>query len=50
LFQRRAALEIEVDELRLRKPLMPPADYAREFERVMIDLARVSREIRQKRS
>lgn len=50
LFQRRAALEVQVDDLRLRKPLMPPEEYAREFERVMIELARVSREIRRKKS
>ncbi len=50
LLQRRAALEAEVDELRARKPLMPAADYAAEFERLMIDLARVSRDIRRRKS
>jgi hypothetical protein len=50
LLQRRAALEAEVDELRTRKPLMPAGDYAAEFERLMIDLARVSREIRRRKS
>jgi hypothetical protein len=50
LLQRRAALEAEVDELRARKQLMPAADYATEFERLMIDLARVSREIRRRKS
>ena len=50
LFQRRAALEAQVDELRARKPLMSADEYAKEFERVMIDLARVSREIRKKKS
>jgi hypothetical protein len=50
LLQRRAALEVQVDDLRARKPLMAPEEYAREFERVMIDLARVSREIRRKKS
>jgi hypothetical protein len=50
LLQRRASLEAEVDELRTRKPLMPAADYAAEFERLMIDLARVSREIRRRKS
>jgi hypothetical protein len=50
LLQRRAALEAQVDELRARKPLMPAADYAAEFERLMIDLARVSRDIRRKKS
>jgi hypothetical protein len=50
LLQRRASLEAEVDELRARKPLMPAADYAAEFERLMIDLARVSRDIRRRKS
>jgi hypothetical protein len=50
LLQRRASLEADVDELRTRKPLMPAADYAAEFERLMIDLARVSREIRRRKS
>jgi hypothetical protein len=50
LFQRRAALESQVDELRSRKPIMPPEDYMREFEQVMIELARVSRDIRRRKS
>jgi hypothetical protein len=50
LLQRRAALEAEVEGLRARKPLMPAADYAAEFERLMIDLARVSRDIRRRKS
>ena len=50
LLQRRVALEADVDELRARKPLMPAADYAAEFERLMIDLARVSRDIRRRKS
>ncbi len=50
LLQRRAALEAQVDDLRARKPLMPADEYAREFERVMIDLARVSRDIRRRKS
>jgi hypothetical protein len=50
LLQRRVSLEAEVDELRARKPLMPAADYAAEFERLMIDLARVSRDIRRRKS
>ncbi len=50
MLQRRAALEAQVDDLRARKALMPPDEYAREFERVMIDLARVSRDIRRRKS
>ena len=50
LLQRRASLEAQVEELRTRKPLMPAADYAAEFERLMIELARVSRDIRNRKS
>jgi hypothetical protein len=50
LLQRRAMLEAQVDDLRARKPLMPPEEYARAFEKLMIDLARVSREVRRRKS
>jgi hypothetical protein len=50
LLQRRAALEAQVDDLRARKPLMQAEEYAQEFEKVMIELARVSREIRRRKS
>lgn len=46
LLQRRTALETEVEELKVRRSFLAPEEYAREFERVMIELARVSREIR----
>lgn len=46
LYQRRAMLEARAEELKVRRPLMPEAEYAREFERLMVDLARVSRAIR----
>jgi len=46
LYQRRAMLEVQAGELKVRRPLMPEGEYAREFERLMIDLARVSRAIR----
>jgi hypothetical protein len=46
LMRRRMLLEVEVEELKGRKNLMQPADYAAELERVLIELARVSREIR----
>lgn len=46
LLQKRASLEAEVDELKVKKTFMPPQEYAAEFERIMIDLARVSRDIR----
>jgi hypothetical protein len=46
LLQKRAALEAEVEELRIRRTFMPPDEYQKEFERLMIELARVARGIR----
>lgn len=48
LMQRRAAIETEIEELRLRRSFMVAADYAKEFERLMIELAKVSQEIRRR--
>jgi hypothetical protein len=48
LMQQRAALEAEVEELQIKKSFMQPQEYAREFERIMIALARVSRDIRER--
>lgn len=48
LLQRRATLEAEVEDLKIRKSFLPPGDYVREFERLMIDLARVSHDIRER--
>lgn len=46
LLQRRTTLEADVDELKIRKTFLPPAEYAQEFERIMIELAKVSHDIR----
>jgi hypothetical protein len=46
LLQRRTTLEAEVDDLKIRRTFLPPAEYAREFERIMIELAKVSHDIR----
>ena len=46
LLQRRASLVAEVEELQVKKAFMSPDEYAREFERIMLALARVGREIR----
>jgi hypothetical protein len=46
LLQRRASLNAEAEELQIKKAFMSSAEYAREFERVMIALARVGRDIR----
>jgi hypothetical protein len=48
LLQKRAALQIDADDLKQRKLLMTPAEYAQEFERLMIDIARTERAIRQR--
>jgi hypothetical protein len=49
LLQRKRALEVALAELRIRKAFLAQADYEAEFERLMIELARVSRDIREKR-
>lgn len=46
LLQRKSALEREVDDLKIRRAFLPAAEYAAEFERLMIELARVSHDIR----
>lgn len=46
LLQRRASLMAEAEELQIKKAFMPPDEYAREFERVMVALARIARDIR----
>jgi chorismate mutase len=48
LLQKRAALQIDVDELKQRRQLMTPDEYEKEFERIMVALATVSRDIRRK--
>jgi hypothetical protein len=46
LLQKRTSLQIEADELKMRRQLMTPDEYQEEFERVMLALARVTRDIR----
>ena len=46
LLQRRTTLQMDADELKLRRQLMTPEEYRDEFEKLMIALARVSRDIR----
>jgi hypothetical protein len=48
LVRRRAALEEQVEELKARKPMLQPGEYEKELERLLIELARVSREIRRR--
>jgi hypothetical protein len=47
LVRRRRVLEVEAEELRSRKDGMEPEAWLAEFERLMVELARVSRAIRQ---
>ena len=46
LLQKRAAIEAELDELKVRRSFLKPAEYQQEFERLMIELARVNQDIR----
>ena len=48
LLQKRAALQLEADDLKQRRQLMTPDEYQQEFEKLMLDLARVSREVRRR--
>lgn len=48
LLQKRGSLEAELEELRIRRSFLPPEEYQKEFERIMIELARVSRDVRQR--
>jgi hypothetical protein len=48
LVRRRAELEAQVEELRARKDSMPPDQYDAELERIVLELARVSAQIRTK--
>jgi hypothetical protein len=48
LMQKRATFELDIDDLKQRRLLMTPDDYEKEFERLMIELARVSRDIRRR--
>jgi hypothetical protein len=46
LLQARAAIEAEIEELKIRRSFLRPAEYQQEFERLMIELARANRDIR----
>ena len=48
LLQKRAALQLESDDLKQRRQLMTPDEYQQEFEKLMLELARVSRDIRRR--
>ena len=46
LAARRAALEVEVEELRATRATLAPERYAAELERLLLELARVARDMR----
>jgi hypothetical protein len=48
LLKRRADLELQVETLKGRKPTMKPEAYEAELERLLLELARVSQQIRSK--
>ena len=48
LLKRRAALEAEIEALKEKKGSMPPDQYEAELEKLLVELARVSRQIRVK--
>jgi hypothetical protein len=48
LLNRQQTLTEQVDELRRRRPSMAPEEFDREFEKLIVDLALVSRDVRRK--
>jgi hypothetical protein len=48
LLKRRRELESEAEALKLKKDAMPSTQWQAEYEKLMLELAKVSREIRQK--
>ncbi len=46
LLQRKTTLEAEVEDLKIRRAFLSAPEYAKEFERLMIELAQVSHDIR----
>jgi hypothetical protein len=48
LLQRKALVEAELDELKIRKSFLQKDEYDKEFERIIIELSRVSSDIRKR--
>jgi hypothetical protein len=46
LLQRKSTLEAELEDLKIRRQFLTAPEYAKEFERLMIDLSQVSHDIR----
>jgi hypothetical protein len=50
LLRRRAALETSIEQLRAKKPSLAPADYDAQLETLMLEMARLDRQIRAEKS
>jgi hypothetical protein len=48
LLQRKTSLEAEAEDLKIRRQFLAPTEYAQEFERIMVELAKVSHDIRER--
>ncbi len=48
LLQKRAVIEGEIEELKVRRSFMQPPEYQKEFERLMIELSRIGRAVRER--
>jgi hypothetical protein len=48
LLQRKTLLEGELEELKIRKAFLPAEEYSKEFERIIIEYARVASEVRRR--
>lgn len=48
LLQKRASIESDAEDLKDRRAIMSPDEYQKEFERLMIELAKVGRDIKRK--
>jgi hypothetical protein len=46
LLQKRASVESELEDLKVRRTFLRPAEYQQEFERLMVELARIAKDIR----
>ena len=48
LLTRRAEIEADIEAIKARRPSMPPEQYDAQIERLLLELARVSQQIRPK--
>ena len=48
LLQRKSTLEAELEDLKIRRQFLTAPEYAKEFERLMVELAQVAHDLRQR--